>query len=273
MRFTKKSYSIRKGIIKIEDLLQKNSLNESTKVRIADYLVRFKNLIFNDSYNYEEKPNYKSFKNHIFLTTLNIHPLRVIDYRFEYIYDLIIKLSYDEVFSFCEEIYSYFETNEIEYHANIIWQNILNTLFEEEHVCHRMVNGFITDVLDDTEITSINNAIESQDNVSSRMQKALKALYKDNDTQTAIRESIEAVEAMCKTKTNSTSGTLANAIDQLRRENKIHPALADGLKKIYGFTSDTVRHASGQSETPPTKETAQFMVLFCSNLINYIKTI
>ena len=157
--------------------------------------------------------------------------------------------------------------------ANIIWQNILNTLFEEEHVCHRMVNGFITDVLDDTEITSINNAIESQDNVSSRMQKALKALYKDNDTQTAIRESIEAVEAMCKTKTNSTSGTLANAIDQLRRENKIHPALADGLKKIYGFTSDTVRHASGQSETPPTKETAQFMVLFCSNLINYIKTI
>ena len=134
-------------------------------------------------------------------------------------------------FLFCEEIYSYFETNEIEYHANIIWQNILNTLFEEEHVCHRMVNGFITDVLDDTEITSINNAIESQDNVSSRMQKALKALYKDNDTQTAIRESIEAVEAMCKTKTNSTSGTLANAIDQLRRENKIHPALADGLKK------------------------------------------
>ncbi len=62
MRFTKKSYSIRKGIIKIEDLLQKNSLNESTKVKIADYLVRFKNLIFNDSYNYEEKPNYKSFK-------------------------------------------------------------------------------------------------------------------------------------------------------------------------------------------------------------------
>jgi hypothetical protein len=97
-------------------------------------------------------------------------------------------------------------------------------------------------------------------------------LIASGDWAGSVRESIHAVEAVARTFENA--GTLPDALKALQRSgHTIHPALANGFKALYGYTSDEqgVRHALIESDKSAVGESeAQFMFGSCASFCQYL---
>jgi len=127
------------------------------------------------------------------------------------------------------------------------------------------------------EIQAIEDAIEYPlETVSNHISQALQlfADRKDPDYRNSIKESISAVEALCRAIAGDDKATLSQALHIIERQGKvrIHPALIEGLSKIYGYTSDEsgIRHALIENKEPSTSADAQFMLIMCSAFIHYL---
>ena len=87
----------------------------------------------------------------------------------------------------------------------------------------------------------------------------------------SIKESISAVEALCKTVSGKEKAHLGEAIAFLEKKGSIHPALKRAFTSLYGYTSDAdgIRHAL-MEESNLTGADARFMLISCSAFINYV---
>ena len=96
---------------------------------------------------------------------------------------------------------------------------------------------------------------------------------KSPDYRNSIKESISAVETLCKLITGNASATLGNALDLIEREGKvkIHPALKQAFDKLYGYASsaDGIRHGM-LKESDLLFEDAKFFLVACSGFVNYL---
>ena len=111
--------------------------------------------------------------------------------------------------------------------------------------------------------------------VSDHIDQAL-ALLSDRqapDYRNSIKESISAVEAICKIIAGMSNATLGPALDAIQRGNVValHPSLKEGFQKFYGYTSDAagIRHAMKDASTVD-QEDALFMLVSCSAFVNYL---
>lgn len=127
-----------------------------------------------------------------------------------------------------------------------------NMIMERERSAFRFVGGQIAEITSAEEIDEIEEAIESSSSpklVVDHLQSALALLAdrKTPDYRNSIKESINAVEAVCNTVAGSSSASLGQALKILEKKNtvELHPALKDGFIKLYGYTSDAdgIRHA------------------------------
>ncbi len=262
------SFSDRNGINKINIEVQKNSLDGRTRNRIINYfdkiIEHYDNYCELDSlYNY-------IFKS-VFLLTKDDIPIHHYECRDIIVKGLKSEWSYDEVFSFLEELCAYVNKRfsfQLEPYTSI------NNIFEQECVGYRFVDGLIIDLIDDCEIKEIETAINNKyDACKKSISKAMRLLYdrKKPDYSNSVKESISAVEAMCNI-INGKKDTLNNALKQLEKKGyKIHEALKNGFISIYGYTSDKggIRHNNGIDENT-TFEEAKFMLVACSSFINYL---
>ena len=89
----------------------------------------------------------------------------------------------------------------------------------------------------------------------------------------SVHESINAVESVAR-RIAPGSKTLGEALKQLRRQGLLeHPALAEGLDKLYGYTSDEqgVRHSLlDQGESKVGQDEAVFMLGACASFASYL---
>ena len=181
-----------------------------------------------------------------------------------------------EVYDFVEFIpenyysYHYRDRNEkfIEY---------CNAIMKRELSGYRFVDGKIARITSEEEIISVEEAIDVGDQfkpVSLHIKQALDlfADRKSPDYRNSIKESISAVEAMCKLISGDERATLATALRKLEDKVAIHPALKKAFDSLYGYTSDEggIRHALLE-ESDLKFEDAQFMLVTCSAFINYLK--
>ena len=87
------------------------------------------------------------------------------------------------------------------YHIHLYLKNDLNSEFERLNVGHRVVDEYVTDIISDEEITSVESVVsQSDDQVKEHIQNAI-MLYSqrpDADYRNSIKESISAVEAFCR---------------------------------------------------------------------------
>jgi hypothetical protein len=60
-----------------------------------------------------------------------------------------------------------------------------------------------------------------------------------------MKESISAVEALCKTIAKNDKATLGSALDAIAKKAALHPRQQAGFKSLYGYTNDDdgIRHA------------------------------
>ncbi|MFH1639453.1 MAG: hypothetical protein ABIB93_03970 [Chloroflexota bacterium] len=93
------------------------------------------------------------------------------------------------------------------------------------------------------------------------------------DYRNSIKESISAVEAICRAITGNDKATLGEALKIIQEQGKLnlHTALKQAFSNLYGYTSDAegIRHAL-LDEPNLNSEDALFMLVSCSAFINYL---
>lgn len=154
----------------------------------------------------------------------------------------------------------------------------LNKEFERLHYGYRIVSNKIAPITSETEIEAVEKALsESKDNIKVHLSEALK-LFSDKehpDYRNSIKESISAVEVLCRELTGES--TLGKALNQLEsRGITIQSQLKEAFTKLYAYTNqpDTgIRHSLMDDDATyhPSYNEAYFMLVSCSAFINYLR--
>ncbi len=193
---------------------------------------------------------------------------------------------YDDVLTLIEGIIQYWalflKQNAHQYFYNpkkpsFLFETV-NKCFKQEYVGYRFVDGIIVSISDEIEIKSIIEALDTPyRSVREHLSKSNKLLADRNnpDYENSIKESISAVEALCKILIgdNGKEATLGKMLKNLEGKGiKIHPGLKSAFTKLYGYTSDAdgIRHASGIGGPESTFEEAKFMLVACTAFVNYL---
>lgn len=154
----------------------------------------------------------------------------------------------------------------------------INAVLKEENSGFTLVRGMFVPITSENEIQSINEAIENSieyklNGVKGHLEMSLKMMSdrQNPDYRNSIKESISAVESLCRMLSESDKDELGKALDKVNQKLQMHGALKEGFKKIYGYTSDGdgIRH-SMMEESNLDKEDALFMLVSCSAFINYL---
>ena len=157
-------------------------------------------------------------------------------------------------------------------------QNI-NTEFERLSYGYRIVNNQVTSILDEVQISAIQKPLESptvHENIRRHLNNAL-CLYSQRpqaDYQNSIKESISAVECLCRSITEE--NTLGKALSKLEKSGAIiHPLLKETFTKLYSYANQEntgIRHAlmSPEDNYVPQSEEALYMLVSCCSFVNYI---
>lgn len=151
-----------------------------------------------------------------------------------------------------------------------------NAFLERENSGYRFVDGKIIEIASAEEINEIEAAIENSTpyyGVKQHLKEAVTLMgdRKNPDYRNSIKESISAVEALCKKVADDDNATLGEAIKILEKKGSVHPALKKAFSSLYGYTSkaDGIRHALLEESTL-TGADARFMLISCSAFINYV---
>jgi len=188
-----------------------------------------------------------------------------------------IKEQYDglkwyEVYDFIE----YVVNNNYSNSNNKKFIKLCNSFLESELSAYRFVGGKITQITSQEEISEVEEALNISKPfkaVSIHIKRALD-LFSDKkspDYRNSIKESISAVEAVCKLIVKKERPNLGQALKILENEIGLHPALKKAFNNLYGYTSDAkgIRHALLE-EAELYSEDAKFMLISCSAFVNYL---
>jgi hypothetical protein len=158
--------------------------------------------------------------------------------------------------------------------------DVFNFVLKRESSAYRIIDKKIVPITSETEIREIDEAITNTSNVSRltsvniHLKASLDRLKDRNspDYRNSIKESISAVEALCKIIASAPNATLGDALKRLSFKNiGIHNALRNAFERLYGYTNDAqgIRHALTE-EPSLDVEDARFMLVSCSAFINYL---
>lgn len=199
--------------------------------------------------------NCKWYKVYDFIEFLISTKFISINSNIRYVNQRIIYNNYGKIISFSEE---------------------LNQALEVERSAYRLIGEYIVPVSTSVEVDAINQAI-TQDpyhNVRTHLKAAEKFLSDrtNPDYRNSIKESISAVEAICKIITRDTHATLGPALKKLEDHNIIlHKAFKESMLKLYGYTSDEggIRHCLTDASNIDFAD-AKYMLVSCSAFCNFL---
>lgn len=183
------------------------------------------------------------------------------------------KTSWNDVYDFIEFIPKNYEHQV----TNDAFISGCNTILKREVSAYRFIGGEIVEITSEHEILAIEEALANSTPLKSVYEHLKTALNLLADRESpnyrnSIKESISAVEAICKLITGRPKATLGQALKKLGEGNvKIHPALESAFQSMYGYTSDGdgIRHAL-IDETNLKFMDAKFMLVSCSAFINLL---
>src|SRR2546430_13815962 len=117
--------------------------------------------------------------------------------------------------------------------------NQWNRVLEEENAGYRMIGDEVVEITATHEIVEIEQALSSRIAAVQEHIHAALACLSDRENpnyRNAIKESISAVESVCKLVTGEK--TLGAALKVIRDKIELHPAFEKGFNALYGYTSD-----------------------------------
>ncbi|MBF0475462.1 MAG: hypothetical protein HQK59_06440 [Deltaproteobacteria bacterium] len=175
------------------------------------------------------------------------------------------------------EIYDFVEFLLQNSDLSLFLELYINKVLEAENAAYRVVENEIVEITDQNEIKAIESAIEEGPTSSStHFQSALKHLSdrRQPDYRNSIKESISAVEAICKILSGNNKATLGDGLKELKSKMPLHPAFTQALGNLYGYTCgpDGIRHGLTAEAESPAYSDAKFMLVVCAGFANYLMT-
>ena len=152
---------------------------------------------------------------------------------------------------------------------------LLNSTFKRLDYAYRVVDDQIVEITDQEEIAAIEEAVRQKSTIKTHLSEALKLMSNRQapDYRNSIKESISAVEALCREITDET--TLGDALRVWEKKGvKIPTFLKSGIEKLYVYTNDKrtgIRHALMDDAETPSFDEAKYMLVTCCALVNYIQ--
>ncbi len=188
---------------------------------------------------------------------------------FKFVRDRYFDFEWYEVYDFIEYTVEYFNSTRL--------SEALNEILSRELSGYRIISDRIVDITDEQEVMMLEDALSdtSFKGVTSHLQRALELLSdrSNPDYRNSIKESISAVESMCRIITGLERATLGDAIKVLESKHGLHPALKAGFSSLYGYANDKdgIRHAMIDEPNLHTED-AKFFLLSCTSFVNYLKS-
>lgn len=146
----------------------------------------------------------------------------------------------------------------------------INTILREESAGFVWHQDCFVPMMTQDQASEIMNAKETSSNVARHLDEAQKLLSdkRSVDFRNSVKESISAVECACQIVSGDKKATLGKTLKSL----KLHPALEESYKKLYGYTSDGdgIRHALSDDHSPVPRHVAQYMWISCSAFITLL---
>lgn len=262
-------FSERYGYKEINREMLKNTIPKGVRIRIWNVLYKF---IF---YKINEKMYISTLNKDIEVIVSDFFKLSLSDIYgiigislIEKIKKQFFSLEWYEVYDFIEFLLNKVPLGGIK--INI--KNNLNVIFEEEKVPYRIIGWVVTPLINNEEVKEIEEIMKLQDKfnpVREHIQYALKHFSDKQEPNYAdsIKQSISALESLVQILLEK-KGTLGKLIDELN----VHPALKEGFKKLYGWTSDDggIRHGKCKEKFEPGIAEARYMLVTVSAFINYL---
>ncbi|NMH26379.1 AbiJ-NTD4 domain-containing protein [Flavobacterium solisilvae] len=154
-----------------------------------------------------------------------------------------------------------------------------NKIFEREKSAYRFIDNKIIAITSKEEIEEIEEAIAGNtifNSVNDHLKAATNILSEKNNPiyRNSIKESISAVESLCKIYTNNDKATLGETLSILEKNNQLHPALKKSISSLYGYASDGagIRHGLKEDDIVIDFHEAKFILVVCVSFINYLKS-
>ena len=268
--------------------VQLNEFDDHTRTQISNQLFKLLDYIFSnqDEYSvgmYQDPASNmgsdfcKALRADVLGYSVFLHSFDIIrwDREFDRIDNVIAQAPYNEVLDVIEYCY-YWVTHRSDPLIKTTWKNAFNMLFRQEYVGYRFVSDQIVPVTDELEIREIEQACKTPfDGARTQLQKALGFLSdrENPDYKNCVKESISAVESVCKVISGNEKATLKDALNGLIANGmNIHGSLKSAILALYGYASDEggIRHAERETESTVTFEEAKFMMVTCSAIVNYL---
>jgi len=211
-----------------------------------------------------------------------------IDTRYES-YDKNLEIIRKHFFSYeWLDVYDFIEFNgnwEVQRVARVnvfAFREQCNKILEREFSGYRFIEDKIVAISNQTEMEEVNEALKvgvgifhsPYKGVNVHLQKALDKLSdkKNPDYRNSIKESISAVETLCRILTNES--TLGEALKSLEKKGiTLNAQFKSGIEKLYAYTNSKesgIRHALVDSPNLPAFEEAKFMLVTCCAFINFM---
>ena len=272
----KRLFSQREGFKPVKNKIQENSMDDDLRNSLWNALYKYYWSKLKPSSTPEETTRllYEKLWIDYFKKPLDI--LTSTWDIFQEIKEYFFKCPWYEVYDFIEFIannsFSFLESTNNEF------IKYCNHILERELSAYRFVGKKLVKITSECEISEIEEALNISaplKGVNIHLQRALDLLAdrKNPDYRNSIKESISAIEAICRIITGDENATLGKALQKIEEKSqiKIHPALKEAFNKLYGYTSDAdgIRH-SLLDETNISFEDAKFMLVSCSAFINYL---
>lgn len=274
------SFAERMGFRQTRTLIQKDSLDDETRISLWNSLVFLKNkLRTHNTYAYQQDEVEPFLVGRTWVDFFK-KPLDELPSQ-ERVWIAIKKTILDGDWFESMDLVEFIATclNEMNVHAAVtIYPQLLdhlNETFQQHMVGYRFIDGLITPIDTEAEIDAVESALEGTKTIAGArhsLDRAIELLAdrKQPDYPNSIKESISAVEAIVKRVTGK--GTLGEGLKKLEASGlKIHPALKDAWLKMYGWTSDAdgIRHA-GIEAADANQALAKYALVSSSAFISYL---
>lgn len=200
------------------------------------------------------------------------------DHCIQWLYNKFFKALWYDVYNIIEFIQQNIEVTTERGILQYDFEKQLNLILERELAGYRSINFVIVSISNPQEVAEIKSAIQFSNTfglsgVSQHISNALSLISKkpDADYRNSIKESISAVEGICKILTGEKSGGVDKALTKLTTKVQVHQALKNGFSNLYGYASDEdgIRHPILEMTEIGFAE-AKYMLVSCSAFVNYL---
>jgi len=274
------SFSQRNGLKSVKNVIQVNSMDQDLRNGLWNLLeIRYLDLLRDPNpiwdFIYEKYEKVLTLLNEIWFSFFK-EPLDTMPNDSLKIYNIIRKYFFDaewyEVYDFIEFVANNYPDDNL----NKDFMEDCNLVLKRELSGYRFVGGKITPITAEEEISEIEESLERSETlkgVNIHLKTALDLLSnrESPDYRNSIKESISAVEAICRIIAGDEKATIGKALDTVSSVYNLHPALKKAFNNLYGYTSDAdgIRH-SLLDEPNVDFEDAKFMLVVCCAFVNYM---